>query len=410
MNALDILKERGFVKQCSNETVLKKLFDSSKMVFYVGFDATADSLHIGNLFPIMAMAHLQKAGHTPIALIGGGTTFVGDPSGKDEMRKIIAPAEIKANGQKILAQLKRYLEIGKSKGMFLDNSDWLLPLKYIDFLREIGTHFRVNEMVKNEGYRRRLERKEGLSFIEFNYQLLQAFDFLTLFEKHACRLQMGGDDQWGNILAGVELVRKMRGKEVFALTFPLIETAGGHKMGKTEAGAVWLDADKVSPYEFYQYWINIDDRDAIRFLKIYTFLALEEINKLAKLKGKDLREAKEILAFEATKITHGEKEAQKAKIASEAVFGKKSKDFSDLPTVFISRPEITTGILILDLLVKAKVASSKSEAFRLINQGGIYIDKRRISDQNTVIRTDSFREGILLLGKGKKQYYRVVLK
>ena len=410
MNALDILKERGFVKQCSSETGLKKLFESSKVVFYIGFDATADSLHIGNLVPIMAMANLQKAGHIPISLIGGGTTFIGDPGGKDEMRKMLSPIEIKANGQKILTQLKRYLVIGKGKGMFLDNSEWLLSLKYIDFLREVGTHFKVNEMVKNEGYRRRLERKEGLSFIEFNYQLLQAFDFLTLFEKYDCRLQMGGDDQWGNILAGVELVRKIKGKEVFALTFPLIETAGGHKMGKTEAGAVWLDANKVSPYEFYQHWINTDDRDVIRFLKIYTFLTLEEINKLAKLKGRELKKPKEILAFEATKITHGEKEAQKARTASEAVFGKKSKDFSDLPTTFISRSEISSGILILDLLVKTKAASSKSEAFRLINQGGVYIDKKRISDQNTIIKTDSFNEGVILLRKGKKQYYRVVLK
>lgn len=271
MNALSMLKERGFVQQCSDEDMLFKTLADPGVVFYAGFDPTADSLHIGSLVPIMAMAHLQRAGHVPIGLIGGGTTLIGDPSGKTEMRKFLSREEIEQNGRGILSQLKRYLKLEGDKGMFVNNADWLVDLNYIQFLRDIGRYFKVNEMIRAEAYRQRLEREEGLSFIEFNYQLLQAYDYLVLHDRHACHLQIGGDDQWGNILAGKDLIRRMRNADVHALTFPLITTARGQKMGKTEAGAIWLDASKTSPYEFYQYWINVDDRDVGRFLALFTF-------------------------------------------------------------------------------------------------------------------------------------------
>jgi len=410
MNALDILKERGFFGQCSDEPGLKKLFSNEKVVFYIGFDATADSLHIGHLIPIMAMANLQRAGHIPIVLLGGGTTLIGDPSDRAKERPLLSNDEIRKNNEKLLVQFKKFLSFEGSKGMLLNNADWISNLKYVDFLREIGKHFRVNEMIKHEGYRVRLERKEGLSFLEFNYQLLQAYDFLTLFQKHHCRLQLGGSDQWGNILAGVDLVKKLEGEKVFAATLPLVEASGGRKMGKTEAGTVWLDQKRTSPYDLYQYWINTDDRDVIRFLKLFTFLPMTEINGLSKLRGKELKKAKEILAFEATKIAHGEEEARKAQTASTAAFTKEGGDSSELPTTFISKTEVSNGISILDFLMKVKAASSKSEAFRLVNQGGIYINKKRISKQDTLIKIDSFKDDTLLLRKGKKQYYRVVIK
>ena len=410
MNALDILKERGFLKQCSDEKSLKKLFTSSKVVYYIGFDPTTDSLHVGSLVPIMAMAHLQKAGHIPLAIIGGGTTLIGDPSGKTEMRQLISRKEIEANAKKILSQLKLYLSFGKGKGMFLDNADWLLDLNYIEFLRDIGKYFRVNEMIKKEGYRLRLERKEGLSFIEFNYQLLQAYDFLVLSEKYGCQLQMGGDDQWSNILAGVDLIRRVGRKQAFALTFPLITTAKGQKMGKTESGAVWLDKDRTSPYDFYQYWINTDDKDVIRFLPIFTFLPMKEIKKLRKLKGPDLRKAKEILAFEATKITHGEKEASKAKASSKTVFAKSGKDLSSLPTTIIKKARIAAGIRIVDLLCETDLVSSRGESYRLISQGGIYINEKKVTSGDMIIKDSSLKKGSLLLRKGKKQYHRIVAK
>lgn len=410
MNALNILKERGFLKQCSDEPGLKKLFSSSKVVYYIGFDPTADSLHIGSLMPIMAMVHLQKAGHVPIAIIGGGTSLIGDPSGKTEMRQLISRKEIEANAKKILGQLKLYLTFGKGKGMFLNNADWLLDLNYIEFLRDIGKYFRVNEMIKKEGYRLRLERKEGLSFIEFNYQLLQAYDFLVLSEKYGCQLQMGGDDQWGNILAGVDLVRRIKRKQAFALTFPLITTAKGQKMGKTESGAIWLDKGRTSPYDFYQYWINTDDKDVIRFLPIFTFLPMEKIKGLGKLKGPDLRKAKEILAFEATKITHGEKEAGKAKAASKTVFAKSGEDLASLPTTIIKKTRIAAGIRIVDLLCETDLVSSRGESYRLIMQGGIYINDKKVVSGDTMVKENLFKDGSLLLRKGKKQYHRIVVK
>jgi tyrosyl-tRNA synthetase len=421
MNVYDELMQRGFIKQetglvedpaCPNEppsvSSLKEKLSNEKVTFYVGFDPTADSLHVGSLTPIMAMAHLQRAGHVPIAIIGGGTTMIGDPSGKTTLRQMLSKETIAANGECILAQLKRYLQFGGGVGMFLDNADWLLPLGYIDFLRDIGRYFRVNEMIKAEAYRFRLEREEGLSFIEFNYQLLQAYDFLVLFDRHHCTLQMGGDDQWSNMLAGSDLIRRMRpGKGLaYSLTFPLLTTANGQKMGKSESGAIWLDPAKTSPYEFYQYWVNVDDRDVERFLKFFTFLPLDEIQSLCAEGGASLRNAKEALAFETTKITHGEVEAMKAKATSRALFSGEG-DADHIPTTELSGEEVGS-IKVADLLVRVGFASSKAEASRLVKGNGVSVDNNLISDSAAGVRSLS-ANGSFLLRKGKKIFHRVII-
>ena len=343
-NVFEALSERGFVKQTTNAEQVADLLSEGQVTYYVGFDPTASSLHVGSLVPIMAMAHLQRAGHRPIAIIGGGTTMIGDPTDKTEMRPMLSPEQIAANGKSILLQLQRYLDLGNGiadvnnsqtsseMGGFLNNADWLLSVNYIDFLRDIGKHFRVNEMIRAEGYRQRLERELGLSFLEFNYQLLQAYDYLCLFQKYECRLQLGGDDQWGNILAGVDLVRRVEGERVHAVTFPLLTTASGAKMGKTAGGAVWLDADRTSPYEFYQYWINADDRDVSRFLAYFTFLPMDEVRHLGNLKDEAVREAKEVLAYEVTQLAHGKTEADKAQAASRAAFGGGNLADVEMPT------------------------------------------------------------------------------
>ena len=410
MDVFDVLIERGFVKQCSDEAGLRNLFAKKEnVVFYVGFDPTADSLHIGSLVPIMAMAHLQKAGNTPICIIGGGTAMIGDPSGKTKMRRTMNQSEIEENCSKIASQIKHYLTPQKNL-IFANNAEWLLNLKHIDFLRDIGRHFKVNEMIKSEAYKQRLDRQEGLSFIEFNYQLLQAYDFLVLFDKHNCRLQMGGDDQWGNMLAGVNLVRRMRNEDVYALTFPLLTTARGDKMGKTETGAIWLDADKTSPYEFYQYWINIDDNDVVRFLNYFTFVSKEEIAKIKELKGANLRSAKETLAYEATKLTHGENEAQKVRISSRAVFESKIGNLDSMPTIKISQKNIATGISVIDILCMVKLVATKSEARRLISQGGIYVNDQKVNSLDFVVGANLVKDSFILIRRGKKQYCRILVE
>lgn len=410
MNILDVLRERGFIKQCSNEDCLKNLFvKKQSIVFYVGFDPTSDSLHIGSLVPIMAMAHLQRSGNIPICIIGGGTAMIGDPSGKTKMRRVMSQSEIEENCSKIANQIKRYLTSQKNL-IFANNAEWLLNLKYIDFLRDIGRYFKVNEMIKSEAYKQRLDRQEGLSFIEFNYQLLQAYDFLVLFDKYNCRLQMGGDDQWGNMLAGVNLVRRMRNKEVYALTFPLLTTASGDKMGKTEAGAIWLDADKTSPFDFYQYWINVDDSDVIRFLNYFTFVSKDEIAKIEELKGADLRSAKEALAYEVTKLTHGESEAKKAMASSLAVFESKIGNFDSMPTIKISQSKINTGVSVIEVLCLTRLAATKSEARRLISQGGIYVNDQKVNSIDFVVNADLVKNSSILIRRGKKQYYRILVE
>ncbi len=408
-NVFETLKERGFIQQCTNADEIARLLREKQIAYYVGFDATADSFHVGSLVPIMAMAHLQRAGHTPIAIIGGGTTMIGDPGGKTTMRRMMLRETIEANGDGILSQLKHYLDLGDEGGIFLNNADWLLPLGYIDFLRDIGRHFRVNEMIRAEAYRQRLEREEGLSFIEFNYQLLQAYDFLHLFKEHDCVLQLGGDDQWGNILAGVDLVRRVEGATVHAMTFPLLTTAGGEKMGKTAAGAVWLDANRTPPYEFYQYWVNVDDRDVRRFLACFTLLPMEEVQRLGELKGDLIREAKERLAYEVTKLTHGATEAEDARAASRAAFGKDGIDLSAIPTTTIDADRLAVGVPIVDLFAEVGLGGSKSAIRRLIQQGGAYVNGEQVKETDAIVTEKHLDDGVLLLRHGKKRFRRVII-
>ena len=408
-NVFESLQERGFVQQCTHNELVSRVLSENQITYYVGFDPTADSLHAGSLVPIMAMAHLQRAGHNPIAIIGGGTTMIGDPTDKTEMRPMISAEQIESNGNKILTQLQRYLTLDNTDGRFLNNADWLVSLNYIDFLRDIGKHFRVNEMIKAEGYRQRLERELGLSFLEFNYQLLQAYDYLYLYRKYDCVLQLGGDDQWGNILAGIDLVRRIEGERVHGLTFPLLTTATGAKMGKTAGGAVWLDSDKTSPYEFYQYWINVDDRDVKRFLAYFTFLPIDEVNRLGSLEHDEIREAKTVLAYEATKLAHGSTEAEKAQEASKAAFGGGGVDLDAMPTTEIPTERLTDGIPIIELFHEVGLATSRSEARRLIQQGGGYINEKQYKAIDVVIDSSFLDDDALLLRAGKKRYHRIVL-
>jgi tyrosyl-tRNA synthetase len=415
----DELKERGFVAQVSDEEAVRKMLGGNAATFYVGFDSTATSLHAGSLVPIMAMVHLRRAGHRAVAVVGSGTTMVGDPSGKSEMRQMLEEATIRAQGQAILIQLARYLHFDGVHAIAVDNADWLLPLRYIEFLRDIGRHFSVNRMLAAEAYKLRLEK--GLSFIEFNYQLLQAYDYLTLYRKYHCTLQMGGDDQWGNILAGVDLIRRLEGETTEALTFPLLTTASGAKMGKTAQGAVWLDAGQFSPYDFYQYWVNSDDRDVGRFLRMFTLLPLDEIRRLDALQGSELNEAKRILAFEATKITHGELEAEKARKAAAAAFGKVVMtgpidartdvigDITVLPTTAVPRSRLEAGIAPAGLFTEVGLTPSRREAKRMIEQGGLHVNDERIdSIERLITLKDLGPDGGLLLKAGKKKVHRVV--
>jgi tyrosyl-tRNA synthetase len=406
-SVLTTLRERGFVQQCTDADGLEKLLAGAKVVFYAGFDPTADSLHAGSLVPIMAMAHLQRAGHTPIAVIGGGTAMVGDPSGKTEMRQILSREEIARNGRAILGQIQRYVDLTPGHGLSVDNADWLLPLSYIDFLRDIGTHFRVNEMMRAEAYRQRLEREEGLSFIEFNYQLLQAYDFLVLFRKHRCLLQIGGDDQWSNILAGSDLIRKLERQTAYGLTFPLLTTARGEKMGKTAAGAVWLDTARTSPYEFYQYWINVDDRDVARFLAYFTFLPMDQVRELGRREGAALNEAKQVLAFETTRLCHGEAAAAEARQTSRAAFSHQGDAVSAMPTSVVSHAELQKGMPIVDLLVRTGLVESRNAARRLIQQGGAYVNGKAVTDVNAAVANADLQNDALLLRAGKKKFHRV---
>ncbi len=408
-NVFESLQERGFVQQCTHNELVSRVLSENQITYYVGFDPTADSLHAGSLVPIMAMAHLQRAGHNPIAIIGGGTTMIGDPTDKTEMRPMISAEQIESNGSKILTQLQRYLTLDNTEGRFLNNADWLVSLNYIDFLRDIGKHFRVNEMIRAEGYRQRLERELGLSFLEFNYQLLQAYDYLYLYRKYDCVLQLGGDDQWGNILAGTDLVKRIEGERVHGLTFPLLTTATGAKMGKTAGGAVWLDSDKTSPYGFYQYWINVDDRDVKKFLAYFTFLPMDEVNRLGSLEHDKIRESKSVLAFEATKLAHGSTEAEKAQEASKAAFGGGGVEFDAMPTTEIPTERLTDGIPIIELFHEVGLATSRSEARRLIQQGGGYINEKQYKSIDVVIDSSFLDDDALLLRAGKKRYHRIIL-
>jgi tyrosyl-tRNA synthetase len=409
VNGLDVLRERGFVHQVSNEAALRKALEgSTPMTIYCGYDPTRDSLQVGNLISIMMLAHLQRAGHRPIALVGGGTGLVGDPSGKTEMRQMLTVEQIELNVQGLRGQFARYLDFSDDRALLLNNADWLLKLGYIDFLRDIGRHFSVNQLLQHETYRSRLQ-DDGLNFIELNYALLQAYDFLHLYREFGCLLQVGGSDQWFNILAGVDLIRRETAREAFALVSPLIETASGAKMGKTEAGAVWLDAARTSPYSFYQFWINTEDADVERFLKLFTFLPLDEIAQLTALSGAELRLAKETLAFEVTRLTHGSEAAEQARSSARALFGGGGGDFSSMPTTVMTATRLDQGINLIDALVEAGLSSSRSVAKTAIQGGGIYINGQRVDRLDYALHPDDLVDGQILLRRGKKEYRRFVV-
>ncbi len=409
VNVFDVLEERGFVEQVTDPEGLREVLSKERITCYIGFDPTAKSFHVGNLLPIMALVHMQRAGHRPIALVGGGTGLIGDPSGKKEMRRIMSREEIEENAEALKAQLSRFLDFDEGQALLLNNADWLTKLNYIEFLRDIGRHFSVNRMLQAETYRMRYETT-GLNFVEFNYMLLQAYDFLYLWQHYDCILQMGGSDQWGNICAGIDLIRRVEGGTAYGLVFPLLTTATGEKMGKTERGAVWLDPELTSPYEFYQYWINVDDRDVERFLALFTFLPMEEVRRLGSLEGEALREAKEVLAFEVTKMVHGEQQALKARDTSRRAFRGEGGDLEALPTTAIDRSRLEEGIPAYELFALTGLTSTRSEARRLIAQGGGYLNGERIESFDQLVSLKDLKDGAIILRAGKKKYHRVVAR
>lgn len=398
-NAYDILMERGFIAQATHEAETRALLEKEKVTFYIGFDPTADSLTAGHFLTIMAMAHMQRAGHRPIALIGGGTVMIGDPTGKTDMRKMMTIEQINENADHFKRQLSSLIDFEEDKAVMINNADWLLNLNYVEFLRDIGVHFSVNRMLTAECYKSRLEK--GLSFLEFNYMLLQSYDFLELNKKFDCVLQMGGNDQWSNILGGVELIRRKEQKPAYGVTFNLLTTSEGKKMGKTEKGAVWLDPTKTSPYEFYQYWRNIEDVKVKECLGLLTFLPMEEVNRLGALEGAEINKAKEVLAFEITKIIHGEDQAVKAQEATKALFSGGAK--AEVPSTELSKDLFTDGINLLDLLLEAKLVPTKSEGRRNVQQGGVRVNDVQEKDIARLITMDDFNgDGELMIRKGKK--------
>ncbi len=407
MTLFDELKERGLVAQCTDEEKVKDLLNNQKTTFYIGFDPTADSLHVGHFVAMVVMAHMQKHGHTPIALFGGGTGMIGDPSGKTDMRKMLTREEIDYNVSCFVKQMSGLVDFSDGKAIMVNNGDWLLDLNYIDFLRAVGVHFSVNRMLTFECYKQRLER--GLSFFELNYMLMQSYDFLVLNRKFGCQLEMGGDDQWSNIIGGVELIRRSDAKEAYGLTFNLLLTSEGKKMGKTEKGAVWLDPAKTSPYEFFQYWRNVDDADVINCMKMLTFVPLEEIREFAKLEGSQLNPVKERLAYELTKMIHGEAEAEKALATAKSLFAG-GANAADMPATEITAADFTDGkIALLDLLLKAGLIPSKGEGRRLIQQGGVTVKDQKVTDPFAAYSADDFSEDFVIK-KGKKVFHKIVLK
>ena len=402
-NVYDLLEERGYIAQCTHPEELRELLGKEKVKFYIGFDATADSLTVGHFLTIMAMIHMQRAGHIPVALMGGGTTMVGDPSGKSDMRKMMTKETIADNVERFKTQISRFLDTSEDKMLFRNNGDWLLHLNYVDFLRDVGPHFSVNRMLTAECYKQRMEK--GLTFLEFNYMIMQSYDFLRLHNDEGVVLQMGGDDQWSNIIGGVELIRRKEQQPAFGLTFKLLTTSDGVKMGKTVKGALWLDAEKTSPYEFYQYWRNIEDAKVEECLGLLTFLPMEEVRRLGALEGAEINQAKEVLAYEVTKIVHGEEEAEKAQKAAREVFGGSGVS-ADMPTHNYTREEFEAADVI-QALVDTGLASTRSDGRRLIEGGGVLVGDEKITDVKRALRDCKTEDGFLILKKGKKKSVKI---
>ena len=404
-NVYDILLERGFIEQATNEDEIREMLGKEKVTFYIGFDATADSLTAGHFLTIMAMKHMQNAGHRPIALLGGGTTMIGDPSGKSDMRTMMTKETIDHNAKRFYEQLSRFIDFSDGKAIVENNANWLLDLNYVQMLREIGVHFSVNRMLTAECYKQRMER--GLTFFEFNYMIMQSYDFWKLHQLYDCKLEMGGNDQWSNIIGGVELIRRKEQTPAYGLTFKLLTTSEGIKMGKTMKGAVWLDPEKTSPYEFYQYWRNIEDVKVEECLALLTFLPMDEVRRLGALEGAEINHAKEVLAYESTKIVHGEEEAKKAQEAARALFVHGGKT-EDVPTTSYPKEELDAGKDLITLLVDTKLAKNRSEARRLITQGGVTVNEEKVTDFAKVYTTADFdADGVILIKKGKKGYHQI---
>lgn len=406
-NVFDVLKERGFIEQTTHEDEIRELLANQKIKFYIGFDPTADSLHVGHFMQIIIMMYMQKFGHTPIVLVGGGTGMVGDPSGRTDMRKMMTVETVREHCRKFEKLFERFIDFSGDKAIAINNADWLMNLNYIDFLREIGSQFSVNRMLSAECFKQRLEK--GLSFLEFNYMLMQAYDFLVLYRDLDCKMQFGGDDQWSNILAGVDLVRRKEQGQVFGMTFSLLTNSQGKKMGKTASGALWLDENKTSAYEFYQYWRNVEDEDVKKCLKMLTFLPIEEIEAMTCEKGENINKAKEVLAYEVTKLVHGEEVAKNTETAVKAAFSGEG-DLVNLPTTVITKDEAKSGIGLIDLMKRADLISSNSEGFRLVKQGGVSIGDVKVEDGKRIITEGDFSDNSLVIKKGKKVYHRIVIE
>ena len=403
-NVLDELIERGYIKQFTHEAETRELLEKEKVTFYIGFDPTADSLHVGHFIAMMFMAHMQKAGHRPIALVGGGTAMIGDPSGKTDMRKMLTKEQIEHNVQCIKKQMERFIDFSDGKALLVNNADWLLNLNYVDFLRDIGSHFSVNKMLAAECFKQRLER--GLSFLEFNYMLMQGYDFYVLNQKYGCKMELGGDDQWSNMIAGVNLIRKKAQEDAFAVTCTLLTNSQGQKMGKTVGGALWLDPNKTSPFDFYQYWRNVDDADVEKCLALLTFLPMDEVRRLGSLEGSEINKAKEVLAYEVTKLVHGGEEAKKAQDGARALFAG-GVNMDNVPTVTISKDKL--GSELLAILAEEKVVPSKAEGRRLIQQGGLSLNGEKVTDFKRTINEEDFKDGSALVKRGKMNYHKIEL-
>ena len=408
MTLYDELVARGLIAQVTDEAEIKDLINNGKATFYIGFDPTADSLHVGHFMALCLMKRLQMAGNKPIALIGGGTAMIGDPSGRTDMRQMMTPETIQHNCDCFKKQMSRFIDFSDGKALMVNNADWLMDLNYIDVLREVGAHFSVNRMLTAECYKQRMEK--GLSFLEFNYMIMQSYDFYTLYQKYGCNMEFGGDDQWSNMLGGTELIRRKLGKDAYAMTINLLLNSEGKKMGKTQSGAVWLDPNKTSPFEFFQYWRNVSDADVLKCIRMLTFLPLEEIDAMESWEGAQLNQAKEILAFELTKLVHGEEEANKAKEASHALFAG-GGDSAHMPTLELTAADFADGDLdILALLVKAELAPSRSDARRAVQQGGVSVADEKVTDIQTTYGADSFGADGLVVKRGKKKFVKIIVK